>query len=85
MPFFPSFFFSHKFYLFQVALLTDFETSLLKAVRDVELRFRFHQDFDLFTFVSQLSIGDRVVVQVIFAFVELEKFTLFEILATLMM
>lgn len=51
-------------YGFQVALLTDFETSLLKAVSDIEDRFRFHQYSDLFNFVSQLSVGDRVVVQV---------------------
>ncbi|VDO28223.1 unnamed protein product [Brugia timori] len=47
----------------KVALLTDFETSLLKAVNDVEIRFRFHQYTDLFNFVSQLSLGDRVLVQ----------------------
>ncbi|KAM3722484.1 Ubiquitin carboxyl-terminal hydrolase CYLD [Dirofilaria immitis] len=47
----------------KVALLTDFETSLLKAVSDIEIRFRFHQYSDLFNFVSQLSVGDRVIVQ----------------------
>uniref|UniRef100_A0A0R3RFE8 Peptidase_C39_2 domain-containing protein n=1 Tax=Elaeophora elaphi TaxID=1147741 RepID=A0A0R3RFE8_9BILA len=47
----------------KVALLTDFETSLLKAVHDIEIRFRFHQYSDLFNFVSQLSVGDRVIVQ----------------------
>uniref|UniRef100_A0A915PWD6 ubiquitinyl hydrolase 1 n=1 Tax=Setaria digitata TaxID=48799 RepID=A0A915PWD6_9BILA len=47
----------------KVALLTDFETSLLKAVNDIENRFRFHQCSDLFNFVSQLSLGDRVSVQ----------------------
>lgn len=51
-------------YGLQVALLTDFETSLLKAVSDIEIRFRFHQYSDLFNFVSQLSVGDRVIVQV---------------------
>ncbi|CAG9535276.1 unnamed protein product [Cercopithifilaria johnstoni] len=47
----------------KIALLTDFEASLLKAVSDIEIRFRFHQYSDLFNFVSQLSVGDRVVVQ----------------------
>ncbi|VDN35859.1 unnamed protein product [Gongylonema pulchrum] len=48
----------------KVALLTSFEALLLKAIRDVDFRFRFHQDRDLFNFVCQLQIGHRVVVQV---------------------
>uniref|UniRef100_A0A183EAA9 SHR-BD domain-containing protein n=1 Tax=Gongylonema pulchrum TaxID=637853 RepID=A0A183EAA9_9BILA len=48
----------------KVALLTSFEALLLKAIRDVDFRFRFHQDRDLFNFVCQLQIGHRVVVQI---------------------
>ncbi|VDN04156.1 unnamed protein product [Thelazia callipaeda] len=58
----------------KIVYLSDLEVSLLKAIHDTEIRFRFYHDSDLFNFVCQLKIGDRVVVQLKGGNVEQECF-----------